>query len=230
MILIVGLGNPGKKYKKTRHNVGYLVVDQINVKCKEQSVKQQLKIQNFKLDRKFNAEILMREFDGEKIILAKSQTYMNNSGEVVKKIIDYYKINDKDIWMICDDINLDLGQIRVRKSGSDGGHNGLKSIIQHLGTQEFVRFRVGVGSNRIVTSNKRQVTSRITTSDPSSRAEFTTGRSKQQVTSNIPAEKYVLEKFSKNEDQIIRNSIDKTAELVVSSIFKGIKEETVNVS
>lgn len=138
MRLIVGLGNPGKKYEITRHNVGFLAISKI----KDQKSKIKFKISN-----KFNSEISQIEINGGKIILAKPQTFMNRSGEAVQKIKDYYKIGNNNIWVICDDINLDLGQIRIRKAGSDGGHNGLKSVIEAIG-EDFWRIRVGIGSNQ----------------------------------------------------------------------------------
>lgn len=130
MKLIVGLGNPGEKYIKTRHNVGFVVVS---------------KIKNLKINKKFNAKII--KFD--ETILAAPQTYMNKSGETVIKLANFYKIEPKNILVICDDLDLDIGTMRIRKEGSSGGQKGLKSIIQNLGTDKFIRLRIGIGTNKV---------------------------------------------------------------------------------
>lgn len=137
MKLVVGLGNPGKKYEKTRHNIGFRVISAIEKSdwCKNQSSK---------FDKKFNAEITECEIDNEKYILAKPQTFMNNSGEAVSKIVNFYKIKPEDIIIASDDIDLELGKCRSRLGGSSGGHNGLESIIDQLGTDKFWRARFGV--------------------------------------------------------------------------------------
>lgn len=191
MKLIVGLGNPGKEYENTRHNVGFLVLN----KLQQTTIKDQ-QILPFRLENQFKAEITQtRGIGQDRIIFAKPQTYMNNSGEAVKKIMDYYKISSDDLWVVCDDLNLDLGVVRIRLSGSDGGHNGLKSIIDKIGSNKFIRFRVGIGLNK-----------------------------------NLPAEKYVLQKFNKDEDKIIKKTIDKTAQLVIESISKDLEEKTISLN
>lgn len=140
MKLIVGLGNPGKDYVKTRHNIGFIIVDWIFNRFKD----------NFpplKEERKFKAQISIGEINGEKIILAKPLTFMNLSGFSVKEISKFYKINPKDILIIQDDKDMELLKIRIKKEVSgDGGHNGIKSIIQELGTKELNRFKIGVGN------------------------------------------------------------------------------------
>lgn len=135
MKLFVGLGNPGKKYDNTRHNVGFMVIDLIATQNKIE----------FRKEKKFIAEIGIGEVSGEKVILVKPLTFMNLSGESVRKIIDFYKIDVSDILIIFDDMDLPVGKIRLRQKGSAGGHNGIKSIIAHLGTQEFKRVKVGIG-------------------------------------------------------------------------------------
>ena len=134
MFLIVGLGNPGVEYAATRHNIGF---DMITY-----------------LSDKYNIPVNSREgkalvgkgiLAGEKVMLAQPQTYMNLSGESVRALMDYYKIDIENLLVIYDDISLDVGQIRMRGKGSAGGHNGIKSIIQHTGTQEFARIKIGVG-------------------------------------------------------------------------------------
>lgn len=135
MKIIVGLGNPGKEYGNTRHNIGFDVID---VLAEEE------KISVF--EKKHKAIIGKGYIGGEKVILAKPVTYMNLSGESVRELVDYYKVDEKeDLIVISDDISLDVGQLRVRKKGSAGGHNGLKNIIQHLGHDTFMRVRMGVG-------------------------------------------------------------------------------------
>ena len=135
MKLITGLGNIGEKYCFTRHNAGFMVLDRW-------ALQENL---SFKTESKLKAATVKFKFNGEDIILAKPTTYMNLSGEAVRAIIDYYKIDIKDILIIYDDISLDLGKIRYRANGSDGGHNGIKSIIQHLGTKNFDRLKIGIG-------------------------------------------------------------------------------------
>ena len=134
MFIIAGLGNPSREYEKTRHNVGFeaidLLADKLGVKF---------------TDKKHRACCGMGMIGSEKVILSKPQTYMNLSGESIGSMADYYKVEPDHIIVICDDINLEEGQLRIRAKGSAGGHNGLKSIINHLGSQEFLRIRVGVG-------------------------------------------------------------------------------------
>jgi PTH1 family peptidyl-tRNA hydrolase len=127
--MLVCLGNPGDQYENTRHNVGFMVADQLGERYR-------LPIQ--KLTNVFT-------ISGEKVLVMKPVTYMNLSGEAVRPAADFYKIPPEHIIVISDDTALDVGKLRIRKSGSAGGHNGLKSIIQHLGTDQFPRIRVGVG-------------------------------------------------------------------------------------
>ena len=134
MKVIVGLGNPGTKYAGTRHNIGF---DTVTALADKYSIK--LK------DKKFNGLIGEGFIEGEKVMLVQPQTYMNLSGECVGMIAGFYKLDAEDIIVICDDINLDTGRLRIRAKGSAGGHNGLKNIIAHLGTEAFPRIRIGVG-------------------------------------------------------------------------------------
>jgi len=135
MFIIAGLGNPGKDYKNTRHNIGFDVIDVI-------AEKHNISV----IEKKHKAVIGKGVIDGHKVILVKPQTYMNLSGESLREIIDYYKVDPtEELIVISDDISLNPGNIRIRKKGSAGGHNGLKSIIQHLGTDGFMRVKMGVG-------------------------------------------------------------------------------------
>ncbi|PNV60910.1 aminoacyl-tRNA hydrolase [Clostridium sp. chh4-2] len=134
MYIIVGLGNPTKEYERTRHNVGFQVIDVLADKI------------NTEVSEKKNKALCGRGIiGGEKVILAKPQTFMNLSGESVRAISDYYKVDPEHIIIVYDDISLEPGQLRVRTKGSAGGHNGIKNIIAHLGTQVFPRVRVGIG-------------------------------------------------------------------------------------
>lgn len=135
MKIIVGLGNPGAKYAGTRHNVGFSVIDELAERY------------NIKADtKKHKALVGKGVYEGEKLILAMPQTFMNLSGESVREIMDFYKCTPEDLIVVYDDIDLAVGRIRVRERGSAGGHNGMKNIIQHVGSQDFVRVRVGIGS------------------------------------------------------------------------------------
>ena len=135
MKLIVGLGNVGGKYTFTRHNVGFMVVDKIALDNNAE----------FKDNSKLKSLITKFYKDGEEYILVKPTTYMNLSGEAMRAVIDYYKIDTKDMIIIYDDLSLNLGTIRFRASGSDGGHNGIKSIIKHLSSKDFLRLKIGIG-------------------------------------------------------------------------------------
>lgn len=132
--LVVGLGNPDKKYALTRHNSGFLCVDELAEK------------KDFKINKlKFKAVIADTKLGSHRVIVMKPQTYMNNSGEAVKQAVDFYKIPPEKIIVIFDDISLDVGTLRIKRKGSDGGHNGIKSIIQCIGSSDFPRIKLGIG-------------------------------------------------------------------------------------
>ncbi|KJS23282.1 MAG: peptidyl-tRNA hydrolase [Clostridiaceae bacterium BRH_c20a] len=134
MFMIVGLGNPGRKYENTRHNVGFWVVDKIA---------EQL---NIKIDKKIaQAQVQTSFWDAKKILLVKPQTYMNLSGQSVMQLINFYQDQVEDFIIVHDDLDLQVGQLRFKVSGGTGGHNGLKSIIQHTNSQEFDRLKIGIG-------------------------------------------------------------------------------------
>lgn len=135
MYIIVGLGNPKKEYENTRHNIGFDVIDRL---AEEEHISV--------LEKKHKAIIGKGIVAGQKCILAKPQTFMNLSGESVRELIDYYKVDEEtELIVISDDISLEVGQLRIRKKGSAGGHNGLKNIIAHLGHDTFCRIKMGVG-------------------------------------------------------------------------------------
>lgn len=134
MYIIVGLGNPGARYEGTRHNVGYMAIDKLAARY------------HIEIERKsFKGLIGRGLIGGEQVLLLKPLTFMNLSGESVRPVFDFYKVEPDHIVVISDDINLETGQLRIRKKGSAGGHNGLKNIILHLGTDQFPRVRIGVG-------------------------------------------------------------------------------------
>lgn len=135
MFIIAGLGNPTKEYEGTRHNVGFQVIDKIADKY------------NISVDgKKCRAYVGKGIIEGQKVLLVKPQTYMNLSGESIRGLVDFYKIDpESELLVIYDDISLNPGQIRIRKKGSAGGHNGIKNIISHLGSDVFMRIKVGVG-------------------------------------------------------------------------------------
>lgn len=134
MILIVGLGNPGAKYEKTRHNLGFKVVDLLAERWSFGHY-----------DSRFNGEVGNGNAHGQRILLLKPQTFMNLSGASVAAVASYQKIAPKDIWVIHDDLDLPLGRMRIRTGGSSGGHNGVASVIERLGSPDFTRFRLGIG-------------------------------------------------------------------------------------
>lgn len=134
MYIIAGLGNPTKEYDRTRHNVGFSVIDvladRMGIDVKE---------------KKHKALCGKGVLEGQKVILAKPQTFMNLSGESIRAMMDFYKVSADEVIIVYDDISLEPGQLRIRAKGSAGGHNGIKNIIAHLGTQEFPRVKVGIG-------------------------------------------------------------------------------------
>lgn len=136
MKLVIGLGNPDKKYELTRHNVGFIVIDSY--------------VNDSNWKEFHNSLIFEKKINDEKIIFVKPQTYMNNSGEAVRLLIDYYKLTPDDIFVIQDDISLELGKHRIKYDSSDGGHNGIKSIINNLNTQKFLRLKVGLAKEKEV--------------------------------------------------------------------------------
>ncbi len=175
--LIVGLGNPGNKYEGTRHNIGFSFIDFFS-KQTQSSI----------TESKFQSLIGSKNIGEQKFILMKPQTYMNDSGEAVKEIKNFYKINPSEIIVIYDDLDLDVGQIKIKNTGSSGGHNGISSIINNIGSNEFTRIRIGIG------------------------------KPKEKSMTN----KYVLSKFSKDDQKIINDINDLAKEIIYSIVFKSI--------
>jgi len=186
--LIVGLGNPGKQYEQTRHNAGFLVIDKLA---------ETLGASDFKFNKKFNAEIAEINNNGDKLILVKPQTFMNNSGQAVRAIMDYYKLLPKtlkiikqkntdlsdQLIVIHDDVDFELSNYKIQTNRSAGGHNGVQSIIDYLKTQNFTRVRIGVNSG---------------------------------VKNNLPTDKFVLGNFSAVEIK----KLEKIMPEIISEIIK----------
>jgi len=185
MVLIVGLGNPGRKYQETRHNIGFQVVDEF---LKENN------FPKFKFAKKFNAEISEGILGGEKILLAKPQTFMNLSGKSVKTLMSFYKITRPGRVVIHDDIDIPLGEIRIVKNRGAAGHKGIESIIKELKNKNFIRFRIGICPK--------------------------SGKPK-----NI--EWFVLQKFKKEEEKIVKEVIKKTVEAIEMTLKERV-EKTMN--
>ena len=153
MKLIVGLGNPGDEYKNTRHNVGF---DLINYICK---------INNLNIDKEqFNAKYAVTRVDGERVLLIKSLSYMNLSGVVVKKFVDYFKLNNEDVLVVQDDLDMPLGRVKIITNSSSGGHNGIKDIERNLKGKNFIRLKIGIGKDSNINS-KDYVLSKFSNDD-----------------------------------------------------------------
>ncbi len=134
MYIIVGLGNPGKKYEDTRHNIGFKTIDALADKL------------NIKVNKiKFKGLVGEGRIAGEKVILLKPHTFMNNSGESVVEILNFYKLKPENLLVVVDDIDIEFAQLKIKKNGSAGTHNGLKSIVNLIGSKDFARFKIGVG-------------------------------------------------------------------------------------
>lgn len=177
MFLIVGLGNPGREYENTRHNIGFAAIDVIAEKY------------NIDINRtKFKGEYGEGFINGNKVILLKPYTFMNLSGESVREAIDFYKLTEDQVLIIYDDISLELGRLRIREKGSAGGHNGIKSIINHMGTDVFTRIKIGVGAPKGDLVN------------------------------------HVLGKFSKDEVNILKQTLDAVTEATADIIDNGAKD------
>lgn len=195
MKLIVGLGNPGEKYESTRHNVGFMVLDQL-LKDIAPVTKS-----NWSKEEKLKSEIYTFENtpkngESEKIILARPLTYMNNSGLAVSKIVEYYKIDPTDLWVVYDELDLPLGSMKIRQGGGAAGHHGIESIMEKLGTDKFYRFRLGIGLSK----NKE-------------------GMNKQHL--DVPD--YVLNGFRGGEASKARTMIKRGSKALQGALDKGIE-------
>ncbi len=158
MFVIVGLGNPGEEYEKTKHNIGFRVLDVLT---------EQWNFPPFKEEKKFKALISSSELNMDKLILVKPLTYMNLSGESVSKICQYYKIPIGNLILVCDDLDIPLGKIRIKKSGGPGTHNGMKSIVNSLGN-DFPRVRIGIETRTSEQSSQIDTSSYVLSGFPAS--------------------------------------------------------------
>ncbi len=183
--LLVGLGNPGQKYDRTRHNIGFEVIDRLAKSWSVQLVN----------SKRFHGNVgETRTASGERLILLKPTTYMNRSGQSVRAVIDWYKLAPSDVLVIYDDMDLPIGKLRLRLSGSAGGHNGMKSIISHLGTQAFPRLRLGI-----------------------SRADSPSSQVNRTVVG------HVLGKFAPDERKVMDAAVNLANEAIDFSLRKGIE-------
>jgi peptidyl-tRNA hydrolase len=195
MKLIVGLGNPGTKHEKTRHNLGFTIVDAF---LKDFSISTQ---NSWREEKKFQAEIAEIDWQpkkgrAEKVILAKPLTYMNGSGSAVFLISKFYKISPEDIWVIHDEIDLPLGGMKIRFAGASAGHKGVESIIESLGTDRFWRFRIGIGTQHEKVHDRK-----------------------------IKAiDNYVLGEFSESEKGKAREIIKKSMKAIEDALEKGLEK------
>jgi PTH1 family peptidyl-tRNA hydrolase len=195
MKLIVGLGNPGLKHKKTRHNLGFTILDTF---LKDFSSTPTV---SFRTEKKFQAEIAEIDWQPkkakmEKTILVKPLTYMNGSGSAVGLISKFYKIAPIDVWVIHDEIDLPLGGIKIRFGGASAGHKGVESIIEHLGTDKFWRFRIGIGAQHEKVHDKKIK----------------------------PIDSYVLGEFSEGEKGKAREIIKKSVKAIQDALEEGLEK------
>ncbi|OGZ41828.1 MAG: aminoacyl-tRNA hydrolase [Candidatus Portnoybacteria bacterium RIFCSPLOWO2_02_FULL_39_11] len=198
MKLIIGLGNPGPQYFNTRHNFGWLALNYLQDSLPGFSI--------WETSDKFKALISEGQIGNEKIILVKPQTFMNNSGQTVKLLADFYKIDPSDILILHDDLDLTLGQIRVSQNISAGGHKGVASIIEKLGTKNFARLRLGIKPE------KQSFLSKFLSP--------LTQRGAWGVKTS--AEKFVLQKFSEKEREIVQQTTQKTKEAILLILKDGL--------
>lgn len=187
-MLIIGLGNPGTKYKNTRHNIGFMAVDYL-------SGANSIKCSNLDFNSQWGRGIICER----EVILAKPQTFMNLSGKAVKALSDFFHKESEDIIVIYDDIDLELGTIRIRAKGSSGGHRGMESIIEQLGTKNFPRIRLGIGR-------------------PIDERQETRGKGQEDVAD------YVLSPFNSEEKTVLKQTLDKTKDAIDIILKDGIEK------
>ncbi|QQG43036.1 MAG: aminoacyl-tRNA hydrolase [Candidatus Daviesbacteria bacterium] len=192
MKLIIGLGNPGEKYIGTRHNLGFVVVDALIKKLDVGGEKRNIEVGSWKLEEKFKSEIIKTP----NVILAKPQTYMNNSGLAVKLLTDYFKIPPEDIIVVHDELDLPLGKIKVRKGGAAAGHHGVQSIIAALNFDQFVRVRLGIGNLKTLSAERKGA--------------------------HVNTDKFVLEPFISNERAKIKHLIKQAVLALETLLEKGL--------
>jgi PTH1 family peptidyl-tRNA hydrolase len=193
MFIVIGLGNPGDKYKNTRHNAGFMAIDDFQ---KESC------FSDWKNSENFKSQISEGSIGNEKIVLAKPQTFMNLSGQAAAALVNFYKIDPKNIIVIHDELALPLGTIRVSQDSSAGGHNGVSSIIESLGTQDFIRIRLGISPPPLNKGGLGRILNNIF---------------------HLPAEKFVLKNFSSAEKQELSKAIKKSTEALKVIMTEGVQ-------
>ena len=198
MKLIVGLGNPGEKYVKVRHNLGFMVVDEFIKKMDGGRWKIGVEDGNWKMEEKFKSEILRFAQNDSEILLAKPQTYMNNSGMAVRVISSEFGVGSEDIIIIHDDLDLPLGKIKIRLGGAAAGHHGVESIINSIGTDKFIRIRLGVGNLKTLSSEHKGA--------------------------SVSAEKFVLESFMHSEKPKVKHMIKQAQKALETLLEKGLEK------
>ena len=184
MILIVGLGNPGRKFQKTRHNVGFRIVD---------NFQKENKFSNWKLEKKLKAKISEGKIGRKKIILVKPQTFMNESGKSVHLLTKRYTLNPNHLFVVHDDFDLPLGKMKISRSRGSAGHKGVQSIIEEIGTKDFVRLRIGI-------------------------------KPKPYTLNAEPLNDFVLQKFSKKEEKVLKEVKKIACKALVLAIKEGIEK------
>ena len=197
MKLIVGLGNPGSEYFNTRHNFGFLALDNFQGATEGFSA--------WQINEQFKALTSERQINNEKIILAKPQAFMNNSGQAARLLMDFYKISPADILVLHDDLDLALGEIRLSQSASAGGHKGVASIIQALGTQDFSRLRLGIKPEKDSSLFKGRL-----------------GGLFPFFNKKTPAEKFVLRKFTDPEKILVQQAAQKAKDAILAWLQEGL--------
>lgn len=206
--LIVGLGNPGEKYKMTRHNLGFRVIDKIS---------ENFNFPAMKCETKFKAEISECKIKNEKILFVKPQTFMNKSGQAVNQISRFYKIKPENIWIVYDDMDLPLGKLKISFNKNSGGHKGVQSIIDQLGRKDFFRFRIGTDANSPPSA------------DPP-KAEKPQLKTQNYEQAKCKLENFVLGKFSDEEEKIIQEAIKKTALAIETALKENIEKAMSKVN
>lgn len=181
MKLVVGLGNPGPKYDRTRHNAGFRAARAFHTLHIEE-------LDGWK--RKFDAEVSEGRIGEEKVVLLLPQTFMNLSGDAVIQATQFWRVEPKDVVLVYDELDIPLGNVRIRPGGSAGGHNGVRSVLERLGTQDVPRIRIGIGTERAA---------------------------------KVPAEDYVLERFSAEEEALLAPAIDTAVRAIETALAEGIE-------
>lgn len=195
MYLIVGLGNPGEKFINTRHNLGFEVVDGLKRKLESSNKNQEL---SWKKEGGFKAEIIRLQHNSDSLILAKPQTFMNLSGMAVAAIANFYKIKPEEIIVIHDELDLPLGHIKIRTGGSDAGHHGIESVIKILGTEKFIRVRLGISNWHAISGEHKHA--------------------------SFNAEKFVVENFLPNEKSKVKAMVKRAIKAVEAILKLGVEK------